>query len=91
MKDTPDKKYVIIAVQSSKAVGEPPLLLGISAFFAIRDAVRAARSEEGLKGHFHLDSPLTSERIRMACVDPFTKLVIPNKQQAEHFRVKGSF
>ncbi len=31
------------AVHSSKAVGEPPLFLGASAFFALRDAIKAAR------------------------------------------------
>ncbi|RKO90329.1 molybdopterin binding aldehyde oxidase/xanthine dehydrogenase, partial [Blyttiomyces helicus] len=63
------------AVHSSKAVGEPPLFMGASAFFAIRDALKAARAENGLAGYFRLDSPATSERIRMACGDPITELV----------------
>ena len=33
------------------------------------------RRESGVKGVFRLDSPATSERIRMACVDEFTKQV----------------
>ena len=45
-------------------------------FFAIYDAVNAARKEEGLEGHFRFDSPATAEKIRMACVDKFTKQVI---------------
>lgn len=63
------------AVHSSKAVGEPPLFLGSAAFFAIKDAVAAARAESGLDSNsvFRFDSPATSERIRMACVDDFTK------------------
>ena len=32
------------AIHSSKAVGEPPLFLGASVFFAAREAVKAARS-----------------------------------------------
>ena len=33
------------------------------------------RRESGVEGVFRLDSPATSERIRMACVDEFTKQV----------------
>ena len=33
------------------------------------------RRESGIEGIFRLDSPATSERIRMACVDQFTKQV----------------
>ncbi|KAI8505444.1 hypothetical protein Bbelb_166330 [Branchiostoma belcheri] len=60
------------AIFSSKAVGEPPLLLASSVFFAIKDAVSSARADAGLKGTFRLDSPATAERIRMACQDQFT-------------------
>ena len=35
-----------LAVFNSKAVGEPPLMYGIAAYFAIRNAVRAFRSED---------------------------------------------
>eukprot|EP01050_Picozoa_sp_SAG11_P034703 SAG11_NODE_12376_length_706_cov_1.441516_2_plen_109_part_01 len=35
------------AVYSSKAVGEPPLLLANSVFFAIKDAIGAARVAHG--------------------------------------------
>ncbi|KAH6563748.1 hypothetical protein BASA60_010597 [Batrachochytrium salamandrivorans] len=62
------------AVHSSKAVGEPPLFLGASVLFAIREAVRAARSENGHSNdHFRMDSPATSERIRIACQDVFVQ------------------
>ena len=33
------------------------------------------RREAGVEGIFRLDSPATSERIRMACVDKFTEQV----------------
>ncbi|KAJ7988705.1 hypothetical protein DPEC_G00312000 [Dallia pectoralis] len=65
------------AIYSSKAVGEPPLFLAASVFFAIKDAITAARAESGLSGPFRLDSPATSERIRNACEDRFTKLCPP--------------
>jgi len=58
-----------------KAVGEPPLLLAASVFFALKDAVAAARAEAGLQGLFPLDSSATVERIHMAGVDEFTKKV----------------
>ena len=58
-----------------QAVGEPPLFLAASVFFAIQDAVAAARTESGLTGPFKLSCPATCEHIRMACVDRFTKQV----------------
>lgn len=56
-------------------MGEPPLFLAASVFYAIKDAIAAARRESGLKGPFRLDSPASAERIRNACVDKFTQLV----------------
>ncbi|XP_037751532.1 xanthine dehydrogenase/oxidase isoform X2 [Chelonia mydas] len=70
LRDCPNSK----AIYSSKAVGEPPLFLSASVFYAIKDAIFAARAESGLKGPFRLDSPATPERIRNACIDMFTKL-----------------
>lgn len=61
------------AVLSSKAVGEPPLFLAASVFYAIKDAIGEARKERGLKGPFPLDSPATPERIRLACADHLTE------------------
>lgn len=63
------------AVYSSKAVGEPPLFLGAAAFFAIKEAITAARQDENLSGHFELHSPATACRIRMACQDNITSKV----------------
>lgn len=63
------------AVYSSKAVGEPPLFLASSIFFAIKEAIAVARKEKGLSKHFNLTSPATSARIRMACHDQFTAKV----------------
>ena len=45
----------------SKAVGEPPLMLGISAFLAMSDAVAAFGND-----YPALDAPATPERILMA-------------------------
>ncbi|RMX48187.1 hypothetical protein pdam_00015397 [Pocillopora damicornis] len=62
-----------MAIYSSKGVGEPSLFLAASVFFAIKEAITDARRESGVEGIFRLDSPATSERIRMACVDQFTQ------------------
>ncbi|KAM5584530.1 xanthine dehydrogenase 1 [Rosa sericea] len=60
------------AIHSSKAVGEPPFFLASAVFFAIKDAIIAARAEVGCNEWFPLDNPATPERIRMACLDEFT-------------------
>lgn len=63
------------AVFSSKAVGEPPLFLAASVFYAVKEAIRAARLERGLSKKFELHAPATAERIRMACEDHLTAKV----------------
>ncbi|XP_063775025.1 xanthine dehydrogenase/oxidase isoform X2 [Pseudophryne corroboree] len=70
LRDCPNSK----AIYSSKAIGEPPLFLSASVFYAIKDAITSARAESGINGPFRLDSPATPEKIRNACVDEFTKL-----------------
>ncbi|CAG0901568.1 unnamed protein product, partial [Darwinula stevensoni] len=54
------------------AIGEPPLFLSASIFFAVKEAIASARQERNLSRIFKLDSPATAERIRMACQDQFT-------------------
>ncbi|MES2048626.1 MAG: molybdopterin cofactor-binding domain-containing protein, partial [Pseudomonadota bacterium] len=55
-----DNRNVQDSIHRSKAVGEPPLLLPFSVFFAIRDAVA---SVAGYKFNPPLNSPATSETI----------------------------
>ncbi|MDQ3748550.1 MAG: molybdopterin-dependent oxidoreductase [Acidobacteriota bacterium] len=50
-----------LAIFNSKAVGEPPLMYGIGAYFAIRNAVRAFNSEQSPA----FDAPFTPERVLM--------------------------
>jgi xanthine dehydrogenase/oxidase len=68
-------------IQRSRGVGEPPLFMGSAVFYAIRDALKAARADYGVKaklgaeggeddGILRLESPATPERIRLSCVDP---------------------
>uniref|UniRef100_A0A8C4LJC9 FAD-binding PCMH-type domain-containing protein n=1 Tax=Equus asinus TaxID=9793 RepID=A0A8C4LJC9_EQUAS len=74
LRDSPNKK----AIYASKAVGEPPLFLAASIFFAIKDAIHAARAQHkdyNRKELFRLDSPATQEKIRNACMDKFATMV----------------
>jgi xanthine dehydrogenase large subunit len=48
------------AVMHSKAVGEPPLVYGIAGYFAVLDALRAARQKDDAPGLY--DLPLTPEK-----------------------------
>ena len=59
-----------LAIFNSKAVGEPPLMYGIGAYFAIRDAVNAFRCRDGVDGERDgkfsvstFDAPFTPEKV----------------------------
>jgi len=54
---------------SSKGIGEPPFFNGVSVYFAIKEAVRAARSDAGLKGKFSLKLPTTPANVIEACAN----------------------
>lgn len=78
------------AVHSSKAVGEPPFYLGCSVFFAIQNAVFAARAQNGaVSMDYHLEMPATSERIRMGCADRIADICADG--HAVTFEAKGSY
>ncbi|XP_050457292.1 xanthine dehydrogenase isoform X1 [Cataglyphis hispanica] len=64
------------AIYSSKAVGEPPLFLASSTFFAIKEAIKAAREDMNIHGYFRLDAPATAAHIRNACIDNLTMKII---------------
>ena len=51
-----------LAVFNSKAVGEPPLMYGIGAYFAIRSAVKAFNPSAELP----FDAPFTPEKVLIA-------------------------
>ncbi|KAK8086201.1 Xanthine dehydrogenase [Apiospora phragmitis] len=82
----------------SRGVGEPPLFMGSSVFFAIRDALKAARADYGVQaklgagggeddGLLRLESPATPERIRLSCVDPIMERarVLPKEGEKSFF------
>jgi len=54
-------------ILSSKASGEPPLVLSLSIALAIRFAVHSAREDAGLKEWVRLDIPMTPDVIATAC------------------------
>ncbi len=51
-----------LAVLRSKAVGEPPLMYGIGAYFALRNAIKAFNSSAKIA----FDAPMTAEKLLMA-------------------------
>jgi xanthine dehydrogenase large subunit len=51
-----------LAIFHSKAVGEPPLMYGIGAYFAIRNAIKAFNPDAVIL----YDAPMTPEKTLMA-------------------------
>ena len=74
-------------IQRSRGVGEPPLFMGSAVFFAIRDALKAARKQWGNEEILHLQSPATPERIRVSCSDPIIERsrVLPRDGEKSFF------
>jgi xanthine dehydrogenase/oxidase len=61
------------SIQSSKGVGEPPLFMGATVLFALREALLSARRDNGVEEDLVLDSPATAERLRLAVGDDLLK------------------
>ena len=57
-------------VHGSKAVGEPPFMLAISVFEALKDALAQARSLAGRPGPVQLEAPATAEHVLQALNRP---------------------
>ena len=84
------------AVHSSKAVGEPPFFLGTSVFYAIKDAVAAARKQNlGEDTYFEMRLPATSERIRMYSSDAIAGKAVTQmlgeERPPESFQPQGTY
>jgi xanthine dehydrogenase iron-sulfur cluster and FAD-binding subunit A len=56
----------------TSCTNEPPFFLSAAVFFAIKDALYAARKENS---YFQLDSPATVERIRLSVMDDINRMV----------------
>lgn len=75
-----DNKNLVENVHYSKAVGEPPLVLGTSVFFALRDAIASTRQ---YRHRPPLDAPATSEAILHALQNmPTDVTVMPDRLDA---------
>jgi xanthine dehydrogenase large subunit len=61
-------------IYRSKAVGEPPLMLGIAVFQALRDAIAACGDGWQVP---RLDAPATAERVLMAIETLRARAVVP--------------
>ena len=59
------------ALFKSKAIGEPPLMYGIGAYFAIRNAMRAFRSEAA----WPFQAPMTPERVLLSLYESSPALI----------------
>lgn len=77
-------------MQSSKGIGEPPLFLGCTVFFAMREAIKAARKMNGQsilgdvgEGAWKLDSPATPEKLRLAVGDDLVKRAEVKREEGE--------
>ncbi len=64
-----------LAIRKSKAVGEPPLMYGLGAYFAIQNAVKAFNPNHQPK----FDAPFTPEKVLLALYEnkPVPKTVTP--------------
>lgn len=60
-----------LAVFNSKAVGEPPLMYGIGAYFAIREAVKSFNRDNFIK----FDAPFTPEKVLMNAFSEYIKTI----------------
>ncbi|KAL4971527.1 Molybdopterin-binding domain of aldehyde dehydrogenase-domain-containing protein [Aspergillus desertorum] len=75
------------SIQSSKGIGEPPLFMGSSVLFALRDALGYARRERGVTEPLVLDSPATVEKLRLAVGDELVQRAQVERKEGE----KGFF
>lgn len=71
-----DKAPNPVGVLGSKAQGEPPLLLSTSVFYAVKNAINAAREQFGDEEPFEMNTPLTFEDTQLACKVPLQALSI---------------
>lgn len=55
-------------VFGSKSTGEPAYCIGSATFFAVKDAILAARKDAGVEGYFRLDCPASPEAVQQACL-----------------------
>ena len=55
------------AVHHSRGIGEPGLVTSVATFFAVKQAILAARQEQGETGWFEMEAPATVARVQHYC------------------------
>lgn len=75
------------SIQSSKGVGEPPLFLGSTVYFALREAVKAARRMNNNEAPLVFNAPATAEKLRIAAGDLLVQkaTIAANNNEADFF------
>lgn len=74
-----------LAIFRSKAVGEPPLMYGIGAYFALRNAILAFNPTATIP----FDAPMTPEKVLLALYDVNPALILANDQTVKGLEVTG--
>ena len=73
-----------LAIFRSKAVGEPPLMYGIGAYFALRNAVKAFNPAADIP----FDAPMTPEKVLMSLYPPTAKGEQYHNQERSNGEIK---
>ncbi len=63
-----------MGIFNSKAIGEPPLMYGIGAYFALTNAMKAFRPGKS----FSISAPLTPEKVLLSLYSEVKEPVVPN-------------
>jgi xanthine dehydrogenase/oxidase len=87
LQDVPGGWKGLRSIQSSKGIGEPPVFMGASVLFALRQALVAARKMHGVTERFTLDSPATAEKLRLLVGDDLVRraTVVPEDGERNFF------
>jgi xanthine dehydrogenase/oxidase len=87
LQDVPGGWKGLRSIQSSKGIGEPPVFLGSSVLFALREALKSARADNAVKEKLVLDSPATAEKLRLLVGDDLLRrgTVVPEEGEKNFF------
>jgi xanthine dehydrogenase/oxidase len=83
LQDVPGGWKGLRSIQSSKGIGEPPVFLGATVLFALREALKSARTDNNVTEKLVLDSPATAERLRLLVGDELLKRVMVKPEEGE--------
>lgn len=72
----PGQSRSLAAVNRSKGIGEPPLVLANTVFFAIKQAIQAFYRDQGHDAFVELDAPATVIKIQTACRQAIQSLTV---------------